>query len=128
MPLEVHSERQVQRKRGSIRPDISIWKNDEVVAIIECKTQLGWNRDSWEKDFCERENKLKKLFPNASAYLIVMTSLNWSGFGNDKNVGRKYFCLYNVWPTDVDLNKLADYLLNPIEPIICYFIENYREI
>ncbi len=39
--LEVHSERQVKKTRGSLRPDISIWKNDNLIAIIECKTQLG---------------------------------------------------------------------------------------
>ncbi len=38
--LEVHSERHIIKKRGSIRPDISTWKNNEIVTIIECKTQL----------------------------------------------------------------------------------------
>ncbi len=127
MPLEVHSERQIKRKRSSIRPDISIWRGDtEVVAIIECKTQLGWNRHDWKNNFSERENKLKKEFPNASAFLIVLTSLNWSGFGEDKNVGKKYFCLSNVWPTDINIDKLDDYLLNPIEPIICNLIKKYK--
>lgn len=126
LPLEVHSERQIKRKRGSIRPDISVWRNNEVVAIIECKTQLGWNRHNWKDNFTEREEKFKKDFPNASAFLIVMTSLNWAGFGEDKNVGEKYFCLSNVWPTDVDTDKLNGYLLNPIEPIISYFIKNYK--
>jgi len=127
MPLEVHSERQIKRKRNSIRPDISIWRDDtEVVAIIECKTQLGWNRHAWKSNFSERENKLKKEFPNASAFLIVLTSLNWPGFGEDKNVGKKYFCLSNVWPTDINIDKLDDYLLNPIEPIICNLIKKYK--
>ena len=88
--LEVHSERQIRPKRGAIRPDISIWKNDEVVAIIECKTQLGWNRNKWEEDFQNRESKLKKEFPNANAFLVVMTSENWSGFPNgNKKVGEQ---------------------------------------
>jgi len=57
--LEVHSERQIIKKRGSIRPDISIWKKNEVISIIECKTQLGWNRNKWEEDFQKRELKFK---------------------------------------------------------------------
>ena len=127
MPLEVYSERQIKRKRGSIRPDISIWRGDtEVVAIIECKTQLGWNRHDWKNNFSERENKLKKEFPNASAFLIVLTSLNWPGFGEDENVGKKYFCLSNVWPTDINIDKLEGDLLNPIEPIICNLIKKYK--
>lgn len=125
IPFEVHSERQIKRKRNSIRPDISIWRGDaEVVAIIECKTQLGWNRHDWKINFSERENKLKKEFPNASAFLIVLTSLNWPGFGEDKEVGKKYFCLLDVWPTNVNIDKLD--LLNPIEPIICDLIEKYK--
>ena len=78
--LEAHSERQIKRKRNAIRPDISIWKNDEVVSIIECKTQLGWSRTTWQRDFEKREEKLKSDFPEADAYLLVMTGSNWGGF------------------------------------------------
>lgn len=98
--LEVHSERQIKRKRGSIRPDISIWKNDQVVAIIECKTQLGWNRKNWENHFEEREKKLVADYPDARAFLLVMTSTNWGGFGDHSLVGSKYFCLLeHIWPS-----------------------------
>ena len=128
VPLEVWSERQIEKKRGSIRPDISIWRSgSEVVGIIECKTQLGWKRDSWESDFSERENVLRGRFPKASAFLIVMTSLNWPGFGQDENVGRKYFCLLDdVWPNKINLDKPGDKLLNPIEPMISYLVTNYK--
>lgn len=95
--LEVHSERQIRQKRGTIRPDISVWKNNKVVAIVECKTQLGWNRDKWEEDFEKRESKLKKEFPNAKAFLVVMTSKNWPGFPDDnKKVGEQYFTLSSI--------------------------------
>ena len=118
--LEVHSERQIRPKRGAIRPDISIWKNDEVVAIIECKTQLGWNRDKWEEDFQNRESKLKKEFPNANAFLVVMTSENWSGFPNgNKKVGEQYFTLSSTWPTNISEDKIDDVIrnMNPIEDL-----------
>ena len=114
--LEVHSERQIRPKRGAIRPDISIWKNDEVVAIIECKTQLGWNRDKWEQDFKKRESKLKDEFPNAKAFLIVMTSENWSGFPDDnKKVGEQYFTLSSTWPINISDDKIDSVIMNPIE-------------
>jgi len=58
--LEVHSERQIRQKKGTIRPDISVWKNNKVVAIVECKTQLGWNRDKWEEDFKKKRVQTKK--------------------------------------------------------------------
>jgi len=71
--LQAHSERQIQKTKKAIRPDISIWRGDEVVAIIECKTQLGWNRPTWEDQYNERDNKLKELYPQARSFLLVMT-------------------------------------------------------
>ena len=117
--VEVHSERQIQRKRGAIRPDISVWRGDEVIAIIECKTQLGWKRNSWQQDFNEREKKLKQIFPNAKAFLLVMSSENWAGFDDEtKGVGEQFFCLSSEWPrriTDETLDKVIE---NPIEGLL----------
>ena len=118
--LEVHSERQIRQKKGAIRPDISVWKNNKVVAIVECKTQLGWNRDKWEEDFKKRETKLKKEFPNAKAFLVVMTSKNWPGFPDDnKKVGEQYFTLSSIWPKNISLDKIDDVIMNmnPIEDL-----------
>ena len=116
--LEVHSERQISQKKGTIRPDISVWKNNKVVAIVECKTQLGWNRDKWEEDFKKRESKLKKEFPNAKAFLVVMTSKNWSGFPDDnKKVGEQYFTLSSIWPKNISLDKIDKVIINPIEDL-----------
>ena len=118
--LEVHSERQIRQKKGTIRPDISVWKNNKVVAIVECKTQLGWNRDKWEEDFKKREYKLKKEFPNAKAFLVVMTSKNWPGFPDDnKKVGEQYFTLSFIWPKNISLDKIDDVIMNmnPIEDL-----------
>jgi len=106
--LEIHSERKIKKEKGAIRPDISIWKGGEVKAIVECKTQLGWNRYGWKKSFEEKERKLKSEFPNAKAFLVVMTSKNWPSFGEDENVGKKFFTLFNIWPTDVDLRINLD--------------------
>lgn len=101
--LTVCSEKNIKRKRGSIRPDISIWKNDDVVAIIECKTQLGWNRHQWETDFTNRELKLKKEYKNANAYLVVLTGLNWGGFEENDLLRDKYFCLLkDKWPSSYE--------------------------
>ena len=99
--LRVESEKTIVRKKSSIRPDISIWHQDQVVAAIECKTQLGWNRDGWLPDFKNRESRLIEEFPNAKLFLLVMTGSNWQGFGNDTRVGKQFFVLLkDTWPRD----------------------------
>jgi type I site-specific restriction-modification system R (restriction) subunit len=123
--LQVRSEKQIGGK-GTPRPDMSIWDNGKLVSAIECKTQLGWNRYGWKQDYKKRTAKIKRLFPDATCYLIVMTSQNWPGFGQDPNVGRKFFCLCKVWPTQIDDKRIDDYLLNPIDQIILSFVERVR--
>jgi hypothetical protein len=116
--LEVFSERQIKRHRGYMRPDISIWDNDKVIAIIECKTNLGWNRIKWENDFIAREIKLKKDFPEANAFLLIMTSNNWPGIPKDNiNLGDKYFILSKVWLTRITNENFDSIIINPIEDL-----------
>jgi len=74
-------------------PDISIWREDALLAAIECKTQLGWRRHDWAFHFDEREQKLKEAFPDAKMFLLVMTSCNWSGFRNDPRSGKQLICV-----------------------------------
>lgn len=125
--MEIHSERQIKRKKGAIRPDISIWRGDEVLAIIECKTQLGWNRDKWEDNFRGREEKLKKEFPKARAFLVVLTSENWPGFPhNDKRVGKQYFTLSSVWPTEISDDNIETVIINPIEDLFKSILKGAR--
>lgn len=119
--LQVQSEKQI-RGRGSPRPDISVWKNDDLIAVIECKTQLGWNRHKWRENFEKRGARIKRLFPKAKCYLFVMTSKNWPGFGQNLDVGKKLFCLCNVWPDEIEDKRIKDHLLNPIDPVIQSFV------
>lgn len=119
--LEVCSEKAIERKRGAIRPDISIWKGDKVIAIIECKTQLGWNRLKWEEDFIKRETLLKSKFPNAKAYLLVMSLANRGGFEGSPN--NKYFALSKYWPGE--LSKATEEAIEmPIEALFNDIIPN----
>ncbi len=89
-----------------IRPDISVWKRgeDDLVAVIECKTQLGRSRNDWLEDFERREARLKKQRPHAKLFLLAMTEQNWHGFGDDSRRGKQFFALLdgkhhkNHWP------------------------------
>lgn len=116
--LAVASERTIKPKRGAIRPDISVFKDDEVLAMIECKTQSGWARDTWESDFNDRKRKLKAEFPGAQAFLVVLTTRNWPGFPKDNaKVGVEYYALTNVWPTEIPLDNVEQVIENPIETL-----------
>jgi hypothetical protein len=106
LDFEIKSEQAIQPKRNALRPDITIWSGSELLAAIECKTQLGWHRRSWDSHFQERENKIKESFPMAQIFLVVMSGSNWSGFGNDARVGQQFFCLLKggIWLTQLSVN------------------------
>jgi len=129
--LEVHSERQIKPKRGQMRPDISVWRNNEVLSIVECKTQLGWNRGNWERDFLDRERRLRAQFPNAKAFLLVMTEGNWGGFStSDTKVGKQYFALLRrgVSPDALSEENFQHSILNPIEGLFSEIVRGHNGV
>jgi hypothetical protein len=113
LSFEIKSEQAIQRKRNALRPDITIWIGSKLIAVIECKTQLGWHRHEWDNHFRFRENKIKESFPDAQVFLVVMSGSNWPGFGDDPRVGTQLFCLLKsgIWPTFLS----ADYDENVLE-------------
>ena len=122
--LEVHSERKLKRAIGSMKPDISIWKGDEVTAIIECKTNLGFNREGWEEDFRKRERRLKKLFPKAEAFLLVLSAINWPGFDvNDERVGKQFFCLCSEGLRRIKKQPIESVIKNPVEKLFSQILK-----
>ena len=117
--LEIASERAIQRKRKAIRPDISIWRGDDLLAAVECKTQLGWRRNDWAAHFDNREQKLQEIFPDAKMFLLVMTNCNWSGFENDPRSGQQLLCLLkDCWPTQISKSFDPLMLDHPIERLL----------
>ncbi|MEN8444554.1 MAG: hypothetical protein ABG776_06025, partial [Cyanobacteria bacterium J06555_13] len=117
--FELSSERFIQRKRGSMRPDISIWNGSELIAIIECKTQLGWSPGTWDKGFKHREARLHKDFPEAKAFFLVLTGCNWGGFQSaDPRVGEQLFCLLTeAWPAHLSEEFDPSIIQTPIEQL-----------
>jgi hypothetical protein len=117
--FEIRSEQTIQSKRNALRPDITIWNGSELLAVIECKTQLGWHRDEWDSHFECRKNKIKEVFPKAKIFLVVMSGSNWKGFGNDSRVGEQLFCLLKsgIWPTNLPINYNEAVLETRIEKL-----------
>lgn len=117
--LKIHSEENIIKGKKGIRPDISVWNKDELLSIIECKTQLGWNRVGWKKDFRERVKKLRESHPKAKAYLLVMTGNNWEGFSKKEANKNNYYCLLkDKWPTQVGGELGFEEIFTPIEKLI----------
>lgn len=117
--LEVYSERSIRICSKSIRPDISLWREDRLIAVIECKTQLGWLRHRWSSHIQDREQKIRSVCPEASVFWLVMTSCNWPGFGDDPRISQTLFCLLNeVWPTHLSEIFDASVIETPLERLL----------
>lgn len=116
--LQVVAERQIRLKRGVLQPDISIWKGDTVLAAVECKTQLGWDRHGWQSNFLQREQMLQREYPSARAFLLVLTTKNWGGFGHDPKLGNQYFALSRVWMEEIIPENMDDDIVTPIEGLM----------
>lgn len=90
---------------------------EQPVAIIECKTDLGWNRKRWKAEFEKRAEYFSGLLPGCESFLCLLTKLNfdYSEFESSPHFGKRWFCLSTVGP-----NRLSD----PIEESnICLPIE-----
>ena len=100
--LYKYKDNKNKTRRKVIRPDITIKDGENIYATIECKTQLGRSRTTWEDEYNAKKERLKQKYPNAKTFLLVMTENNWGGFGNTKEVGVEHFSLLKkgVWPTN----------------------------
>lgn len=89
--LKVRSEKTIGNKTN-IRPDISIWHKNELIAVIELKVSNGWKGKSMLPHLYEREEQIKRIAPNA--YFGVLTFWNFFDI-TDKTWNSKYFGLLN---------------------------------
>jgi hypothetical protein len=87
--IKVLSEENIS-KGSVIRPDISIWKDNQLVAAIELKVSDGWKGRTMIPHFIEREKQIKNLFPYAYFGVIAF----WNFFDQDiDGWNSKYFGL-----------------------------------
>jgi len=75
-----------------IRPDISIWKNNQLLAAIELKVSDGWKGKSIKSHLVERELQIKQVYPNCYFGVVAF----WNFFSDDfEGINTKYFGLLN---------------------------------
>lgn len=88
--ISVLSERTIYCSK--IRPDISIWKNSRLKAVIELKVSDGWKGKAMLSHLNEREEQIKILEPDA--YFGVLAFWNFFNISDEK-WNSKYFGLLN---------------------------------
>jgi len=118
----VKSEVNLEHRRGTLRPDISVWRHGtELAATIECKTNLGYNRDGWSKQYYERTKRIEMMSKGCLSFLCVLTKENWEKswpeFSKSNLAGNRWFCLSDVWPSELS-GDLTTHIIHPIEPML----------
>jgi len=94
--LDIVSEKDIRKVKNNskvIRPDISIWKEDELVAVIELKVSDGWKGKTMIEHLDNRKKEIQEIWPE-----VFFGALSfWNCFGengldknNNNNIG-----LYN---------------------------------
>lgn len=94
--ISVSSEKNLKLPQGGYRkPDVSLWKNDKLVGVIECKTCLGRRRDDWLDDYEKRVSEFESFGLNPEAvFLLVETEQTWCGFpATDSRTLKTWFTL-----------------------------------
>lgn len=85
-----------------IKPDVSIWRDGKMIAVVECKTNMGFARGFWQDAFDKRAGDLYKSGLREDAvFLFVATEQCWSGFSaDDDRTGKIWFslCPKDTWP------------------------------
>ena len=115
--VEVCSEKKLSPTKNGLRPDISFWTKGKCFAVVECKTQMGWSRLTWERDFHKREASINAETSGVYVAHVVLTSLNWPGFPpNHPNTGCKWITLSPNWPGGTGKMQI----LHPIEPLLAH--------
>ena len=116
----VRCEQTTHKKRGATRPDVSVLSSaGRLVATVECKTNLGWNRKGW-REKCEARNAaLLGRFPGCTPYMCVLTQKNWDSteFLGSPYSGKQWFCL-----SKVGVGKLTDPAGDILHPIEAMFL------
>lgn len=85
--VSVKSEMSIVPGRNAIRPDISIWQDNDLIGAIEIKVSDGWKGKNILQHLIERENIIHNIYPNAYFGVIAF----WNFFDtNTPEWNKKY--------------------------------------
>jgi len=91
--IQVFSERNIsgRNQKTNMRPDLSFWKNDELVAVIELKVSDGYKGKHMVQHLEDRKNNIRGIWPEAFFGAIVF----WNCFQNYTEIDSNYIGLLN---------------------------------
>ena len=112
--LEVSSERSIIKSKNAIRPDISIWKDSQIVAIIELKVNDGWKRKTIMQHLEDRESQIKKDFPKVFFGVIAF----WNFFDKSLNGWNTKYIGIKEWTGNCRTEASVENLILGIEKYI----------
>jgi hypothetical protein len=108
--LVIVSEKDIRKEKTNqqvIRPDLSIWKGDELVAVIELKVSDGWKGKTMTEHLDNRKTKIQKIWPGIFFGVISF----WNCFGDGiKTHDSEYIGLYeyaNHTPTGKTIEQIV---------------------
>jgi hypothetical protein len=125
----VGSEETTHRVKGAKRPDVSVYSlSGDLVAVVECKTNLGWNRKKWKDQIEERTKQIHASCPGSEFYLCVLTRSNWHylEFECSPHCGKQWFCLSAVSVGRISDPVVDSDVLLPIEPMFLDILAKVR--
>lgn len=104
-----------EKMDGSMaRPDISIWRDNCLIAAIELKVSDGWKGKNMTMHLIEREAQIKQIYPNCYFATIAF----WNFFQiNTSDWNSKYFGLleFDKQNNHERTNSSIENLINEIE-------------
>lgn len=65
---------------GRLRPDVAVERGKERLAVIEVKTDLGWNREYVSSGGWDRRKRECLEAGFRAAYLLILANTNWPGY------------------------------------------------
>lgn len=94
--LDIVSEKDIRKVKSNtkvIRPDLSIWKGDELVAVIELKVSDGWKGKTMTEHLDNRKKEIRQIMENPNLFFGAISF--WNCFGEGiKTSDSEYIGLY----------------------------------
>ena len=83
--MDVYSEKNIlkEKSKKSIKPDISIWKDKQLLAVIELKVNDGWNRKGMLDHLENRKKQIQSIWPNT--YFAAISFWNFPSIDNNNH-------------------------------------------